>query len=35
VPKPFDHSFKLLTDNDVRAALALFADIPFGACQEL
>ena len=31
MPAPFDHSFKLLTDDDPRAALAAFASIPLDA----
>ncbi|MSV31780.1 MAG: hypothetical protein EXQ57_04600 [Bryobacterales bacterium] len=31
MPVPFDHSFKLLTDDDPRAALAAFAEIPLDA----
>lgn len=31
MPVPFDHSFKLLTDDDPRAALAAFANIPLDA----
>ena len=35
VPVPFDHSFKLLTDDDPRAALAAFAGIPLRADIEV
>ena len=31
MPVPFDHSFKILTDDDPRAALAAFAGIPLDA----
>ena len=31
MPIPFDHKFKLLTDDDPRAALAAFAGIPLDA----
>ena len=31
MPQPFDQSFKLLTEDDPRAALALFAGIPLSA----
>ena len=31
MPVPFDHSFKLLTDDDPRAALAACAEIPLDA----
>ena len=31
MPVPYDHSFKILTDDDPRAALAAFAGIPLDA----
>jgi hypothetical protein len=35
VPVPYDHSFKLLTDDDPRGAMAAFAGIPLDADIEV